>query len=635
MSYSEFTTYGVSNTVADGRNHSGNNLANSMESRALHQLKYLEKILDLTSDTLFLIDQDNICVDAIIKTENPIINPHTSIVGANILSLLPSSTSLLIEQEFEKCRNTGETSNLNYDLPTEDETYYFKFIIHKFDEMHLLCQYRDITQRSNMKHRLKSALKAQLEVGKVAMIGHWRFDVRQQEFLHTGYSNLLRMNLLEPKITTMNDLLASVHPDDRKKMRDFVNNDKAEYSTMEYRMELTGLPITYIRTTKYAKYIENDSCIIEGFSQNVSDFMKNRNELEMVLAVVNNAPYSIFACHTDGQLAFANKACRQQNGLDEEEEIGHMLVYENLKNFDSKNEWERFLQKVQDASGYLQYRCDIPYPEMDIIGSECSSLIIKNGNGDDIVWTIQRDISDQIRYEEQLLRSKETAEESEKLKSAFISNMNHEIRTPLSAIIGFGNIIAETPDPELRKEYGQILMANSSQLLRLVSDVLEMSQMDAGRVRFESAPVSLTGIFNELSLSFGPSDDLPDLFFDIPQKEVVAYLDRGRVMQVLVNLINNSMKFTPSTGTIHVGYLLHPDQIEFYVKDTGIGIAQDKQDAIFNRFFKINELDKGTGLGLSICKSIVEQMDGQIWVESEEGKGATFRIKLPLNSQSL
>ena len=95
------------------------------------------------------------------------------------------------------------------------------------------------------------------------------------------------------------------------------------------------------------------------------------------------------------------------------------------------------------------------------------------------------------------------------------------------------------------------------------------------------------------------------------------------------------MKFTPSTGTIYVGYLLHPDHIEFYVKDTGIGIAQEKQDAIFNRFFKINELDKGTGLGLSICKSIVEQMDGQIWVESEEGKGATFRIKLPLNSQSL
>ncbi|KKX51687.1 hypothetical protein [Sphingobacterium sp. IITKGP-BTPF85] len=145
-----------------------------MEQRALHNLKYLEKILDLTSDTLFLIDQDNVCVDAIIKTDNPIINPRTELIGANMLDLLPLSTAQLMEQEFNQCRQTGDTSNLNYDLPAQDQTYFFKFIIHKFDEEHLLCQYRDITQRSNMKHRLKSALKAQLEVGKVAQIGHWR-----------------------------------------------------------------------------------------------------------------------------------------------------------------------------------------------------------------------------------------------------------------------------------------------------------------------------------------------------------------------------------------------------------------------------------------------------------------------------
>ena len=606
-----------------------------MEQRALHNLKYLEKILDLTSDTLFLIDQDNVCVDAIIKTDNPIINPRTELIGANMLDLLPLSTAQLMEQEFNQCRQTGDTSNLNYDLPAQDQTYFFKFIIHKFDEEHLLCQYRDITQRSNMKHRLKSALKAQLEVGKVAQIGHWRFDCQDQNFLHTGYSNLLRTNLLEAKITSLNDLLASIHPDDREKMRKFVNIDSTEFKTLEYRMILPDQPIAYIRATKYARYLENDHTIMDGFSQNVSDFMKNRNELEMVLAVVHNAPYSIFACHTDGQLAFANKACRHQNGLSDEEEITHMLVYERLKNFSSKEEWEAFFQKVQDASGYLQYRCDIPYPEMDIIGSECSSLIIKNGNGEDIVWTIQRDISDQIRYEEQLLRSKEAAEESEKLKSAFISNMNHEIRTPLSAIIGFGNIIAETPDPELRKEYGEILTTNSSQLLRLISDVLEMSQMDAGKMRFNADLVSLQSILNELSLSFSNLEDHPVLIIDIPEKELTVQLDRGRIMQVLVNLINNSMKFTPPHGAVHIGYRIGEDFFELYVKDNGIGIPKHLQKSIFNRFFKINETAKGTGLGLSICKAIIEQMHGTITVESEEGQGTTFSIKLPIHNPDL
>ncbi|WGQ12725.1 PAS domain-containing sensor histidine kinase [Sphingobacterium faecium] len=606
-----------------------------MEQRALHNLKYLEKILDLTSDTLFLIDQDNVCVDAIIKTDNPIINPRTELIGANMLDLLPLSTAQLMEQEFNQCRQTGDTSNLNYDLPAQDQTYFFKFIIHKFDEEHLLCQYRDITQRSNMKHRLKSALKAQLEVGKVAQIGHWRFDCQDQNFLHIGYSNLLRTNLLEAKITSLNDLLASIHPDDREKMRKFVNIDSTEFKTLEYRMILPDQPIAYIRATKYARYLENDHTIMDGFSQNVSDFMKNRNELEMVLAVVHNAPYSIFACHTDGQLAFANKACRQQNGLSDEEEITHMLVYERLKNFSSKEEWEAFFQKVQDAAGYLQYRCDIPYPEMDIIGSECSSLIIKNGNGEDIVWTIQRDISDQIRYEEQLLRSKEAAEESEKLKSAFISNMNHEIRTPLSAIIGFGNIIAETPDPELRKEYGEILTTNSNQLLRLISDVLEMSQMDAGKMRFNADLVSLQSILNELSLSFSNLEDHPVLIIDIPEKELTVQLDRGRIMQVLVNLINNSMKFTPPHGAVHIGYRIGEDFFELYVKDNGIGIPKHLQQSIFNRFFKINETAKGTGLGLSICKAIIEQMHGTITVESEEGQGTTFSIKLPIHNPDL
>ncbi len=619
--------------MAGGRNLKENKPMNVMEKKILHDLKFLEKILNITCDTLLLINRDNICVDAIMKTNNPILNPDVDVIGKNILSLLLQPTSRLIEQEFAFCRQTGETSNLNYDLPTDEQMYYFKFLIHKFDDEHLICQYRDITQRSNMKYRLKSALTAQLEVGKVAMIGHWTYDMQHQELTHNGYSNLLKRNLETPEKITLAELLTSVHPDDRKGMEAFLHNDSIDYSTFEYRIKQSGAPITYVRATKYDKRLENNVYIIEGFSQNVSDFIKNRNELEMVLAVVDNAPYSIFACHKNGNMAFANKACRQQNGLNELEDITGLKIFECLREFTTQEAWDLSVQKIISASGYYQYRCDTLYPELDIIGSECSSLMIKNGNGEDIVWTIKRDISDQLRYEEQLLRSKEAAEESERLKSAFISNMNHEIRTPLSAIMGFGSIIADTPDPELRKEYGELLNANSSQLLRLITDVLEMSQMDAGRVRLRNSDVSLKGILNELSLSFLPNDEQPAIIFDIPEREVVARLDRGRVIQVLVNLINNSLKFTPPEGAVHVGYTLKDDHIEFYVKDNGIGIAKENHELIFNRFYKINSLDKGTGLGLAICKGIVEQMNGQLSVESELGEGATFSIKFPLFEQ--
>lgn len=607
---------------------------NVMDKKILHDLKFLEKVLNMTCDTLLLVNKDNICVDAIMKTNNPVLNSDIDLVGRNLLSILPQPTSALIEQEFNFCRQTGETSNLNYDLPTEEQMYYFKFVIHKFDEEHLICQYRDITQRSNMKYRLKSALTAQLEVGKVAMIGHWTYDLQQQEFTHNGYSNLRKKNLEEPEKIALQDLLTQVHPDDRKKMEAFLYNDAIEYSTFEYRIKQPDTPITYVRATKYAKRLENNIHIIDGFSQNVSDFIKNRNELEMVLSVVDNAPYSIFACHKDGTMAFANKACRQQNGLKEEEIIADLKVFECLREFTTEEAWDLSVQKIISASGYYQYRCDTVYPELDIIGSECSSLMIKNGNGEDIIWTIKRDISDQLRYEEQLLRSKEAAEESERLKSAFISNMNHEIRTPLSAIMGFGSIIADTPDPELRKEYGELLNANSSQLLRLITDVLEMSQMDSGKVRLKNSDVSLKGILNELSMSFLSDEEQPAIIFDIPEKELVTRLDRGRVIQVLVNLINNSLKFTPPEGAIHVGYRLSSDHVEFYVKDNGIGIAKENQELIFNRFYKINSMDKGTGLGLAICKGIIEQMNGQLDVESELGQGATFSIRLPLSEQN-
>jgi len=602
-----------------------------MKTNILHDLRFVEKVLNLTSDTLFLIDHRDICVDFIMKTNNPVFNPEAQLIGKNLLELLPDTTARLVKTEIERCRETGEGSNVNYDLPTGEQMYYFKFIIHKFDDEYLLCQYRDITQRSNMKRRLQSAMTALLEVGRVAMIGIWSFDVLKEEFAHSGYSNFRKKVLFEQEYITLADLLLRVHPDDKQKMRDFLLHDRNEYGSFEYRLTDSETDIQYVQSTKYSKRFENNRWIIEGFTQNISNFIKNRSELEMVLSVVFNVPYAIYASRMDGTMVFANKECRQQNKIPDTMVVTHLKAYDIIDGMPSKETWERFIEKLQQENGVLVYRCGHANPEMNILGSECSSFIFQNGIGEDIVWTMRRDISDQLRYEEQLLKSKEAAEESEKLKSSFISNMNHEIRTPLSAIIGFSSIIAETQDPHLRKEYGQILCSNSSQLLRLVTDVLEMSNMEEGKVSFIPSPISLNNILHELELSYGQSQDMPHLFFEIPQEDMIVNFDRARIVQLLTNLINNAIKFTPPNKDIRIGYTWKETYLEFYVKDAGIGIPKDKQEAIFNRFFKINDADKGTGLGLAICKGIVEQMEGKIWVESEEGKGSTFRIQLPLH----
>lgn len=601
-----------------------------MGNMNLRDLQVIEKVLDMTCDTMFLVNRENICVDVIMKTDNPIFNPRVNLIGKNIISVLPESIRLQVEKALDHSRKTGETYNANYDLPTDEKMYYFKLIVNQFDEEHLICQYRDITQRSNMKNRLRSALTALIEVGKVAMIGLWSFDCSKEEFVLTGYSNIAGRNLEEPLQISLEVFLRSVHPDDHRPLCDYLFKEGNEYSRFEFRVVDSKGVMQNMQSTKYRSYLEKDSLIIDGFSQNITDLIKNRSELEMLMKVVEQAPYSIHANKLNGELVFVNQECRLQNQIPDDLDLSKCKIFDTLHFHGSEEEWHQHIKEIQQTNGFLRYRSTHAYPQRDIIGSECISFIIPNGIGEDIIWTMRRDISDQLRYEEQLLKSKEAAEESERLKSLFISNMNHEIRTPLSAIIGFSDIIAETDDAELRRSYGKILSSNGVQLLRLVTDVLEMSNLGTGKMRFIPNLISLKRVLQELELSFGNLTQIAALVFEIPDEDVVVNVDRGRILQLLTNLINNAIKFTPEEGFIYIGFTQTTAGIRFYVKDTGIGIPSNKLELIFDRFVKLNDTDRGTGLGLAICKSIVEQMEGKIWVESKVDKGSTFYIELPL-----
>lgn len=602
-----------------------------MRKGILHDLQFMERVLQMTCDTLIVLDKNNICLDAIVKTDNPIINSRVQLLGKDFLSLLPDDTAKMVDRELEFCRKTGQVSDNNYDLPTDGQMYYFKFVIQKFDDDRLICQYRDITRRSNMKHRLKAALTTLIEVEKEAQIGHWTYNTATQQLMYSGFLNVNRKDVLDPEFFSLDDFLTIVHPDDKRKVYDFLAVDTHEREVVEYRVSIPNETIKYVVATKYSRHLEKGEWLIGGFSQNVTNLIQNRIELEMILSVVFNAPYSIHANRLDGTLVFANKECRFQNDIPNSQSVFRLPITDVLKNFSLQAQWDETILELKERKGFYKYRCDHPYPERNIFSSECHSFLVKNGAGDEIVWTIRRDISDQLRYEEQLVKAKDAAEESEQLKSAFISNMSHEIRTPLTAITGFSAIIAETENPELRREYSEIVNSNSDQLLRLVRDVLEISHLEAGKLQFYTESVSLHGLLGELEKSFNQPIARPNLYFHVPEDDRPVCLDRGRLLQVLTNLISNAIKFTPDTGEIHVGYDLLPNLLTLYVTDTGIGISSDKLDDIFTRFWKADHVAEGTGLGLAICKGIVEQMDGRIVAESEKGKGSTFKVYIPLS----
>ena len=248
-----------------------------------------------------------------------------------------------------------------------------------------------------------------------------------------------------------------------------------------------------------------------------------------------------------------------------------------------------------------------------------------------IVYTAW-DITDLKIMERKLRLAKEEAEESNRIKSAFLANMSHEIRTPLNAIVGFSGILASAEEGQEKQEYVSIIENNNALLLQLISDILDLSKIEAGTMEFVYSDFELNKVMDELEnslrLKLDPAKEV-QLCFEPGLQECYVHLERNRLSQLIINLVTNAIKFTEE-GSIRFGYQLwESGQLYFYVRDTGCGIPRDKQDAVFGRFVKLNSFAQGTGLGLSICQMLVEHMGGEIGLQSETGEGATFWFTLP------
>ena len=244
---------------------------------------------------------------------------------------------------------------------------------------------------------------------------------------------------------------------------------------------------------------------------------------------------------------------------------------------------------------------------------------------------INFDITQLKETEQMLIKAKEKAEEADRLKSAFLANMSHEIRTPHNAIVGFSSMLEEAEDQEEKHQYITIIEDNNKLLLQLISDILDLSKIEAGT--FDIIPERVNAkqlcndLFQAMQMKTSPQvelrlkDNLPELTFTS---------DKNRLYQVLLNFVTNALKFT-SEGNITIDYQIDGNEVKFSVQDTGMGIEPEKQEAIFTRFVKLNSFIPGTGLGLPICQSIVTQLGGKIGVESEPGRGACFWFTHPIN----
>ncbi|MBS4001367.1 MAG: response regulator [Desulfobulbaceae bacterium] len=250
-------------------------------------------------------------------------------------------------------------------------------------------------------------------------------------------------------------------------------------------------------------------------------------------------------------------------------------------------------------------------------------------------------INEELRLtNNELILAKEKAEESDRLKSAFLANMSHEIRTPMNGILGFTNLILE-PDlsSEEKEEFINLVQKSGQRMLNTVNDIIEISKIEAGLVNLIEKKTDINDRVEDLTNFFrieAEKKGLNLIFDKLFNSEIIILTDQNKFDSILSNLIKNAIKYT-DTGTINVGCRQKGIEIEFYVKDTGIGIPTHRQKAVFNRFEQADIADKrvfeGSGLGLAIATSYVEMLGGKIWLESEEGIGSTFYFTLPYKAE--
>lgn len=454
-------------------------------------------------------------------------------------------------------------------------------------------------------------------------------------------------------------------------------NDRAAEIYQYEREELIGLPLSKIVDTESSNILEEKKLLdekesatfeavhkrrdgtifpvevssrkveIEGvrYYQSICRDITERKQAEETLIeseerfrkIFEESPFPMAMTGKDLLILRANDSFCKMTGYSEDEL--KTFTFRNFTHPDYISQYEVSLMKLV-AREIPIYYTENQYIRKDntvIWGSTTVSIIHNNLDEIQYFLFMIEDITLRKKAETELIAAKEKAEESDRLKTAFLHNVSHEIRTPMNAIIGFSALLGE-PDitQEERRQYIDIIFQSGGQLLSIINDIVDIANIESGQVKINPTRINLNAALKSLDEQFSYQEKEGilsiNLLPDLPDEEAVIVTDSTKLIQILSNLISNSIKFT-SKGRIDFGYVRNGNFFEFFVRDTGIGIPPEHHDKIFDRFYQVDKASSvkssGTGLGLSICKAYVELLGGTIWLKSEPGKGTEFRFSIP------
>jgi PAS domain S-box-containing protein len=422
-----------------------------------------------------------------------------------------------------------------------------------------------------------------------------------------------------------------------EQIKNINENESATFETFHRRKDNTIFPVEIssrvvnIEGSKYYQSIGRD--ITERKS--VENTLKESEE--KFRKIFEESPFSMVMTGKDFGIIRANFSFCKMIGYQEEE----------LKSFTFRSFTHPDNINGDEISLIRLIACEIPIYHTEkryickdgsiIWGSTTVSIIHNNKGEVQFFLAMVEDITSRKKVQTELIAAKEKAEESDRLKTAFLNNVSHEIRTPMNAIIGFSALLNEPDINELeRQQYIDIIFQSGSQLLCIINDIVDVANIESGQVRINVKETNLNSSLRSLNEQFSYNEKQNHVAINLKtvlsDEEAMVLTDRTKLIQILSNLINNATKFT-NKGQIDFGYVLKDNFLEFFVRDTGIGITPDHITKIFDRFYQVDRTVsrhyRGTGLGLSICKAYVELLGGSIRVESEPGKGTLFVFTIP------
>ncbi len=376
---------------------------------------------------------------------------------------------------------------------------------------------------------------------------------------------------------------------------------------------------------------------------------KAEEELKILSRAIEQNPVSIIITNLEGEIKYANPKFTELTGYYPEELLGKNPNI--LKSgFTSDKEYEELWSTIKQGkewrgefrnkkkNGEIYFESALISPILDEKGKILHFLSLKED-----VTEKKKMLSDLIAAKEALILAKEKAEESDRLKTAFLHNISHEIRTPMNAIIGFSEFLNEPKlSPEKRQFFTNIIIQSSNQLLSIITDIINIATIEAGQEKIDIKEVNIQSICKLIHEQFINNANQQQVTLSYsaasPGNEPIIFTDETKLIQILTNLVGNALKFTKK-GHVHFGYTIKENEIEFFTEDTGIGISPDMHEEIFKRFrqveFAATRQFGGSGLGLSISKAYVELLGGKIWLTSKPGVGSSFYFNIPLNKNQV